>query len=248
MLKSCLFFGLMLLIPLSYCSEEQLRESRVAEQLYLDLLYAIEQGDENAAFDAVESLELQLNNLRGNWRRPMSRTDSERCRSHLDAAETAFAQLRKVVKKPDFIEAKVLVNRAVNEIQLADGRAFEALYLGKLYPFYSTWEEVRLIVNDQMLCLMEWKEYAWWANLSRSKWQEVKDIQPDPQIYQLTQDQQMEFDAAKVELSESLQQFGRTINRGDQCISQEQAVAVDAAIWKLIRILQQPATNEGVID
>ncbi|PHI19725.1 hypothetical protein CEQ90_11805 [Lewinellaceae bacterium SD302] len=239
--------ALLLLIRVGSCTDEQLLKSRLAENSYLDLIYYLESNQQPGATVAAAELNENLVELRGKWRRPMSRANSTKCRFHLDEAEKSFAEARAAIKNSNLEAAKILVDRAMNELYAADDDAFTRLYSGKLYAFYTTWLEVDMIINDQMLCLMEWKEYTWWANLARSEWYTVECETPDPTLYPFTPSELHVFETAKHDLGTALNAFSQNISRGDQCSSQEHATAVTEALWSLMMSLKIAPPAETVL-
>lgn len=240
-----LFTALLLNLPAT-CTDQQLTESRYAEIHYIELVYQLHQADISAALLAEANLELQLKNLRPLWQRPMNRTAIDKCRSHLDEAEAAFADVRPALLRGKSVAAIVQLDRAMSEVSAADYDAFQLLFIGSMYDFYSTWREVHTIVNDQMLCLLEWKEYVWWANLARTEWSKVECLEPDPQLYRWSKQQKADFEQARTKLSEQLAAFARNIDRGgDQCVSQDYAKAVESTLWDFLLTIK--AGHEGTV-
>lgn len=228
-----------LFLNLSTCTEKQLSESRIAETFYLELLYSVHHNDLAAAIEAASNLNLQLDNLRPIWQRPMSRTGITKCRAHLNEAENAFADIKPALLKGKKDRAIIQLDRAMSELSAADHTAFTKIYSGQLYDFYTTWRETSTIINDQMLCLLEWTEYTWWANLVSAEWAKLECTVPDPAIYEWSAAQRVNFMQAQARLGIELAAFARTISRGDQCISQESAKGVEQALWKFMLCLKE---------
>jgi hypothetical protein len=247
-MKSITVLLTILLLNLTTCTEQQLSESRLAEIFYIDLVYNLHQDSIPAALEAESNLSLQLNNLRPLWQRPMSRRLIDNCRSHLNEAETAFAGIKPALIKGKKEAAIIQLDRAMNELSAADHDSFEKLYVGLMYDFYTTWRETNTIINDQMLCLLEWKEYVWWANLTRAEWDKIECTNPDPEIYKWTDEQLANFTTARTQLGEKLAVFTSNIDHGDQCVSQESANEVDESFWKFMLCLKAGYTSEPLLN
>lgn len=247
-MKSITILLTLFLLNLTTCTEQQLSESRVAEILYIDLIQSLHHDDIPAAIAAETDLGLQLDKLRPLWQRPMSRTAIDKCRSHLDEAEAAFADIKPALLKNNKEAAIIQLDRVMNELSAADHISFEKIYVGKMYDFYSTWREVHTIINDQMLCLMEWKEYVWWANLAQTEWEKTDCVVPNQKIYRWDDKQRNDFLQARADLGEKLTAFSRKIARGDQCISQEAANAVEASLWKFMLTLKGDRVDQSLLN
>jgi len=237
--------GLLLLVNLPYCSDQQLAESRVAEKLYAELLYNIYQDSLSKAQQAGVDLSIQLNNLQKQWRRPMNKKALSDCRFRLDRAHDAFSDVKYALEDKNLKAAKIHLDRATYELAQADEYAFTQLYLGTFYNFFANWQEVRHIVNDQMLCLMEWNEFVWWVNLANSDWLKIKCINPNQAIYAWKEGDWAAFRSLREELDNKLEAFWQSIPRGDQCLSQEYANEANTALWELIRHFGVPRPEEN---
>lgn len=234
LIKIVAFISLLALPFLDGCSDRQLAESQLGEQLYTDLLYHLYHENLDSSRLAAAELNLQLDRMKGIWRRPMSGQGWENCRNHLQAARHAYDDVLTGLELERLEMARIQLDRATAELAAADEDAFERLYMGKLYDFFTTWQEVHHIVDDQMLCLMEWREYAWWANLAMSEWEDVKCESLDVRVYDWTDDQKRTFFERKEALDEQLAIFKTTIPRGDQCLSQDFATNVEVALWDVL--------------
>lgn len=238
-MKSITLLSILFLLNLTTCTDQQLTESRLAEVFYIELIYNLQHHKLPAARDAASNLSIQLNNLRPLWQRPLSRKLIDKCRAHLNEAENAYADVKSALLKGKREAALIQLDRAMNELSAADYDSFKKLYSGRMYDFYSTWRETNTIINDQMLCLMEWKEYVWWANLVRAEWEKLECINPDPEIYHWTSEQREQFSRAQAQLGREITLFTSSIDRGDQCVSQESAAEVEKALWVLMLCLKQ---------
>ncbi|MEM9835718.1 MAG: hypothetical protein AAF828_04410 [Bacteroidota bacterium] len=233
------------LLHLSNCTDQQLRESQIAEGLYVELLHSIHLQQQDSAQLAEANLSVQLAKLRPLWQRPMSQRQKTIFHTHVGEAATAYADIKPALSEKNYEAARIQLDRAVNELAAADPMAFERLHLGKAYDFYATWREVHTIVDDQMLCLMEWREYVWWANLANAEWAKIECIIPEQAIYQWTDEQLLTFEAASTNLGEKLALFTSNIYRGDQCDSQDLADLVETALWEYLDCFKAPTpTNE----
>ena len=247
-MKSITILLTILLLNLTTCTEQQLAESRVAEIIYIDLLINLHHNKLPAAITAEAELSIQLDRLRPLWQRPMNRTAISKCRGHLDEAETAFSDVKSALSMGNKEAAIIQLDRAMSELSAADHVSFKKLYTGQMYDFYSTWREVHTIINDQMLCLMEWQEYVWWANLAQSEWEKMDCVLPNQKIYRWNDTQGDNFAQAHADLGEKLTAFSLKIARGDQCISQDAANEVEESLWNLMRALKADSPSDPLLN
>ncbi|MTB51840.1 hypothetical protein [Lewinella sp. W8] len=243
-LKKLLLPCLLLTLPFTHCTQEQLVQGRVAEQLYVDLMSDLHAGDTAAAKVSMANFDKQLEHLRGQWYRPMGERAREELRYHLDKAEVAYGDVRSSILNGDLEGAKVLLDRATYELYAADPAAFQELHVGRLYDFISTWQEVETIVNDQMLCLMEWGEFTWWAKKARIEWRAVKKYSPDPLLYNSSNFDHDAFATAHAELERQINFFVGKLEEGDQCSAQEASSEVSTALWELLALFGSPEVVE----
>jgi hypothetical protein len=236
LLLPCLF----LTLSFTQCTEEQLVQGRVAEQLYVDLMSDLYASDTAAAKVSMVNFDKQLEHLRGQWYRPMGERAREELRYHLDKAEVAYGDVRSSIIRGDLEAAKVHLDRATYELYAADPAAFQELHVGRLYDFISTWQEVETIVNDQMLCLMEWGEFTWWARKARIEWRAAKKYTPGPLLYNANNFDLEAFTSAHAELESQVNIFIGKLDEGDQCSAQEAASGVTAALWELLALFGSP--------
>lgn len=236
------YLSLLLLIsflPLDACTDKQLRDSRIAEQLYIELLEALHEQDLAAATTAATDLRIQLDNMNTAWRRPLSKQALEDCRYHLDQGRAAYGDMLAALAAKKISLARIQLDRATYELSVADPAAFQRLYMGKIYPFFSNWHEVNKIINDQMLCLMEWTEYAWWANTALAAWEEdASCFSPETRIYDWNAEQYQRFQDAQTQLSTAIARFKKTIPQGEQEASQLAAAEVNKTLWQLLSLLK----------
>ncbi len=237
-MKYISFFLLLGLFRLDACTDRQLRDGRIAEQLYVELLEAIYKPDLAVARLAATDLKIQLDQMNQNWRRPMGKQALEDCRYHLDQGQAAYGDVLAALKSGNLPLARIHLDRATYELAVADQAAFNRLYLGAMYPFFSNWQEVNKIIQDQMLCLMEWTEYAWWANLAVTEWQEAACYGVDARIYPWEEVQKEQFRAAHQALDQAMTTFKATIPAGEQQRSQAAADSVNEALWRLLTTLK----------
>lgn len=247
-LKKLLLPCLLLTLPLSQCTEEQLVQGRVAEQLYVDLLSDLYASDTTAAQVSMVNFDKQLEHLRGQWYRPMGERAREELRYHLDKAEVAYGDVRSSILRGDLTTAAIHLDRATYELYAADPAAFQELYVGRLYDFVSTWQEVETIVNDQMLCLMEWGEFTWWAKKARIEWRAVKKYSPDPLLYSSENFDREAFRSAHANLESQVDLFIGKLEEGDQCSAQEAASSVSEALWSMLDLFGSPEDTEELAN
>ncbi|MEM6381013.1 MAG: hypothetical protein AAF705_22765 [Bacteroidota bacterium] len=230
-----LFTTLLITFSVHYCSEAQLQQSIVVEKLFAELWLSLEkEGDSQKAAALAKDIDIQLVPLREQWQIPLNKEQTEKRRVRLIAAEKAFATLQNSLNKDQLPAAKIYLDHTIQQLKLADQPTLEILYLGQAADFITNWLETRKIVNDQMLCLMEWQEYVWWANLVKSNWQDLENCDPDLSVYPWSGEKMAEFQEAKLQLGLEINRFSLDIVRGDQCSSQEYATAVDAALYQFI--------------
>ncbi len=225
-------------LPLDACTDKQLRDSRVAEQLYIELLEALYTQDIGAATMAATDLRIQLDNMNAAWRRPLPKQALEDCRYHLDQGRAAYGDMLHALEAKKLSLARIQLDRATYELAVADPAAFQRLYMGKIYPFFSNWFEVSKIIHDQMLCLMEWTEYAWWANTAMLAWEEASCFAPETAIYEWDAEQYQRFQNAQTHLGTAIESFKKTIPQGEQEAAQVAAAEVNTALWQLLSLLK----------
>lgn len=230
------------------CTDRQLSDSRIAEQLYIELLEALYKPDLVVARQAATDLKIQLDQMNQNWRRPMGKKALDDCRYHLDQGRAIYGDVLAALKAGNLELARIHLDRATYELAVADQAAFNRLYLGSMYPFFSSWQEADRIVQDQMLCLMEWPEYVWWANLAVAQWQEAACYGTDARIYAWGAAQQAQFQAAHNGLEQAMTAFRATIPTGDQQRSKLAADRVNQALWQLLAKLKIQETAAPLLN
>lgn len=241
-LATCLF-------PLLFqqCSEQQLKEARVAEKLYVDLLEQLYLGQLPAAQLAETNLGLQLQQLEQGMP-PLHLMPPSDYSFHLNQAATAYSDVKWALEQKNMVAAKIQLDRATYEIAAADITSFQALYVGSCYDFFASWQEVNTIVNDQMLCLMEWKEFSWWNDLAQREWASIRSHSPRHDLYHWQQAEWTAFWQARAKLDQALVLFTQNLQQGDQCLSQVDALSVNEALWELLRLFGTPSKQVELVN
>lgn len=216
------------------CTEEELGQSRITESYYVDLLYALTQQDQPAAREASDKLNHNISLLRVRWYRPMEDEEADNMYYHLSKAERAYTESRNSISGGNLELAAVQLDRAVYELSAADPAAFNELYVGSIYDFVATWQEVSRAVHDQELCSLVWTEFSRYGKDARHAWQQVKWRKPSDQLYLFTPDELTDFHRAHTQVDNSINDFIDVVKTGDQCAAQLAAKEVDAALWSLL--------------
>lgn len=220
---------------LTTCTEEELERSREAETRYVDLLYALTEGDEAAARTASNSLNHDLSLTRFRWYRPQGDEEVDNKYYHLAKAQSAYTQSRASINEGNLELAAVQLDRAVYELSAADPVAFNELYVASIYDFIATWLEVNRAVHDHDLCSLNWNEFSRYGKDARYAWRQVKWRQPSEQVYLYTPEEMADFKLAHFLLNNSIDHFIEVVSTGDQCAAQVAAKEVNESLWSLLR-------------
>lgn len=232
LINALMLLALTLMAP--SCTEDELKQSRLAEAHYVDLLYALTNEDGAAARKASSKLTRTISALPVRWYRPLEDEESENLYYHLAKAQRAYTECRQSIAEDNTELAGVQLDRAVYELSAADPVAFNELYVGSIYDFVATWLEVSHAVHDQELCSMVWVEFSRYGKDAHHAWQRVKWRQPSGQLYAFTDDELVDFRLAHGEIDDAIDNFIKVIKSGDQCSAQVAAKEVDAALWTLL--------------
>ena len=216
------------------CTEEELSRGQIAEAHFVDLLHALHQQDQVAARNAANDLSQDLSMFRVRWYRPLEDEEADNMYYHLAKAERAYNEARASLAGNDLELAAVQLDRAVYELSAADPVAFNELYVGSIYDFVATWEEVSRAVHDQELCSLAWTEFSRYGKDARHAWQQVKWRRPSEQMYLLTPTEVNAFRQAHTLIDRSIDDFVEVVKTGDQCAAQVAAKDVSTALWSLL--------------
>lgn len=238
--------GALLLLALltTSCTEEELEQGQQAEAHYVDLLYALTEGNEVAARSASTSLshDLFLSHVR--WYRSQENEEADNKSYHLAKAQDAYSESCTSIKEGKLELAAVQLDRAVYQLSAADPSAFNELYVGSIYDFIATWLEVNQAVNDHELCSLNWKQFSRYGKDTRYAWRRASWQQPSQQVYQNTPEEMMEFERASFLLNDSIDHFIDVVETGDQCAAQVAAKEVNESLWALLHQFgSKPSTH-----
>ena len=130
----------------------------------------------------------------------------------IDLAASDFQRVQYALADKNLAGAKIHLDQATLALAKADDYAFVQLYIGAFYRFFANWQEVHQIINDPMLCLMEWNEFVWWVNLANAEWNKAKCIQPNPEMYNWEKADWETFSLLKQQLDDQLEAFGKVFH------------------------------------
>lgn len=226
--------GIVLLLLSFACTADELDHGRLAESHYVDLLYAVHHGKQDAAHTASKQLSKDLSTIRVRWYRPMEDEAADNMLFRMARAEGAFGDASQAIHEGELELAAIQLDRAVYELSAADPVAFNQLYVASIYDFIATWLDVSYAIHDEELCSLEWQDFSRYGRDARHAWREVRWISPSGKLYWFTQAQAEKFRMAHNALDLAVDDFVEVVKEGDQCAAQRAASSVDAALWTLL--------------
>lgn len=230
----------------SYCTEEQRMYSRSAEKAYVDVLFAMHQGDEAGTREAARDLDLSIGELRQRWFRPLGEENMDEVLYRLEKAEMAYGDARESIENGNLPLAAIQLDRATYELEAADPTAFNTLYIGSIYDFVGGWLEVDYVVMDNELCSLKWEDFTPYGRDAQKLWRQVKHNRPSDIIYgnDASAIDQKAFSNAHNAMELRLEEFVEILKTQDQCQAQAAAFEVTEAMWDLVKLFgTKPRVN-----
>ncbi len=227
-----LFLLLLSLTVATSCSEDQFLAGVTAERAYIDLVYAISHNDTLESRAAATRLLVEVDNLRSLAFRPLRQEDVDDRSYHLERAGCAFADALVSVDIGWLDLASVQLDRAVFELQAADGAVFNELYVGGIYDFASAWLAVDALAQQSASSAEVPSDCITYA---LGEWKHVLHLRPDPVLYpDLALDPQP-YLVAHAALQQKLADLSSKIDSGIP-VTVADVHSASAAFWNLLEL------------
>ncbi|NJB87191.1 hypothetical protein GGR26_002968 [Lewinella marina] len=236
---------MLLLFLLGYgCTADQQEFGLQAERSYVDLLYALQAGDQPGSLAAAAALDRPVRELRQRWYRPRPADELDRMRYHVDLAECAYEDARESIEDGQLDWAMVQLDRAVYELRAGDQASLEELYVGSIYDFVAAWLEVDYLLRDPAE-LPSGQLLGSCSRDARRAWRAVKGTRPATDLYFDRGVDRQAFAAAHATLNGEVEAFYRAAQGKDQTAIRALGHSVSEAMWDLLLLFASPRPAPG---
>ncbi|MFK8164015.1 MAG: hypothetical protein AB8H12_16340 [Lewinella sp.] len=221
---------------LSSCTNDQLVEVAPLERDLLIVWIALERGDEANARNYHQAAQVKWGKLRQKFRMaPL--TEAEKRSVAMVNLWTNNLELSFRHDQPK----NALVNILHLQHQLKTLRPRYGIVhpADQLYEFNYLWDQIRETCEDQMMCLLEWKEFEGIYERAEDQWrayQKTRPLHNDLVFPGLTNNSaSAEYNA--LALTQALEAFGQQLGSANHTILTEPAGVVKAAFLDYVAVI-----------
>ncbi len=209
---------LLLLTLLIYsCTEDQLVEVAPLEHDLLITWIALEKGDSSIVDMYEESAQVKWRRLRQKFRTALL-TEEEK--QTVGMVNLWMDNLDRAVINDQPEKALVTVLHLQNQLKTLRPRFGIIHPADQLYSFNYSWDRIRETSHDQMMCLLEWKEFVEIYQQAKQQWQDYQKTHPNHSdlVFPGHGNNSAAAESGTLALTRALEDFGQLLEKADHTI------------------------------
>jgi hypothetical protein len=221
---------------LSSCTDDQLVEVAPLEHDLLITWIALERGDSVTAGSYHETAQVKWGKLRQKFRLALL-TDAEKrsvgmVNLWINNLDLAFTQ-----NQPK--NALVNILHLQNQLKTLRPRYGIVHPADQLYEFNYSWNQIRETCEDQMMCLLEWKEFEAIYEQADGQWKSYQRTRPlhNDLVFPGLGNNSTSAEHSALALTQALDGFGQELEKANHTILTAPAQAVKSAFLDYMAVI-----------
>ncbi|WP_020570878.1 hypothetical protein [Neolewinella persica] len=234
----CLYLlpALVLALMLSSCTNDQLVEVAPLERDLLITWIALERGDSTIASSYHQSAQAKWGKLRQKFRLALL-TEAEKRSVSLVNLWTNNLNIAFTNNQPQ--NALVNIQHLQNQLKTLRPRYGIVHPADHLYEFIYSWDQVGETCADQMMCLLEWKEFEALYEQADSQWRSFQKTRPlhHDLVFPGIGNNSTSAEHSALALTQALENFGQLLDEADHTILLAPSEAVKSAFLDYVAVI-----------